>query len=123
MSFPVALPAFGRRPLLPFVAALISIVSLWVAHPTIGDLQAAIAREEAARSGVGLGYWFGWYGGVSPGSYSLIVPALSTLTGSLLLLCLATAAIALLAVPLAKDAMHQTVLVWAITIAAVLNML
>ena len=123
MSFPVALPALGRRPLLPLLVALIAIVGLWVAHPTVGDLQAAIAREEAARSGVGLGYWFGWYGGVSPGSYSLIVPALSTLTGSLLLLCLATAAIALLAVPLAKGATHQTVLVWAITIAAVLNML
>jgi hypothetical protein len=103
--------------------ALIAIVGLWLAHPTVGDLQAAIAREEAARSGVGLGYWFGWYGGVSPGSYSLIVPALSTLTGSLLLLCLATAAIAAIAVPLAKGAEHHTVLVWAITLAAVLNML
>ena len=55
MSFPVALPALGRRPLLPLLVALIAIVGLWVAHPTVGDLQAAIAREEAARSGVGLG--------------------------------------------------------------------
>lgn len=123
MSLPVALPALRWRPLLPLLVALIAIVALWLAHPTVGDLQAAIAREEAARSGVGLGYWFGWYGGVSPGSYSLIVPALSTVTGSLLLLCIATAAVALLAFPLSKGATHPTLLVWAITIAAVLNML
>lgn len=123
MSLPVALPALRWRPLLPLLVALIAIVALWIAHPTVGDLQAAIAREEAARSGVGLGYWFGWYGGVSPGSYSLVVPALSTVTGSLLLLCLATAAIALLAFPLSKGGAHPTLVVWAITIAAVLNML
>ncbi|MCZ4549336.1 hypothetical protein [Gordonia rubripertincta] len=123
MSLSVALPAKRWRGLLPLGVALIAIVALFLAHPTVGDLQAAIAREEAARSGVGLGYWFGWYGGVSPGSYSLIVPALSTVTGSLLLLCLATAAIALLAFPLSKGAAYPTVLVWAITVAAVLNML
>lgn len=123
MSLPVATPLLRWRPLWPMVLALVAIVALWLAHPTVGDLQAAIAREEAARSGVGLGYWFGWYGGVSPGSYSLIVPALSTLTGSLLLLCIATAIIALLSIPLSKGGSHPTVLMWAITAAAVLNML
>ena len=78
---------------LPLAVALIATVTLWALSPTLGDLQAAIAREEAARSGVGLGYWFGWYGGVSPGSYSLLVPALSALTGSLALLAIATLAI------------------------------
>ncbi|PXW30622.1 UNVERIFIED_CONTAM: hypothetical protein DES50_10798 [Williamsia faeni] len=123
MSFPVATPLLRWRPLLPMVLAVVAIVSLWLAHPTVGDLQAAIAREEAARSGVGLGYWFGWYGGVSPGSYSLIVPNLSTLTGSLPLLCIATAVIVALSIPLSKGATYPTALMWAITTAAVLNML
>ena len=98
-QLPTDPPAWTR--LLPFLAAVIATVALVVVRPTLGDLQAAIAREEAARSGVGLGYWFGWYGGVSPGSYSLIVPALSALVGSLALLVIAALVIALLAHPIA----------------------
>ncbi|KQR99380.1 hypothetical protein ASG12_00580 [Williamsia sp. Leaf354] len=117
---------------LPLAVALIATVTLWALSPTLGDLQAAIAREEAARSGVGLGYWFGWYGGVSPGSYSLLVPALSALTGSLALLAIATLVIAVMAHPLAhatvgigsgSRAVHPTMLTWAIVAAAVLNMM
>ncbi len=108
---------------LPLAAAVIATVTVWVLSPTLGDLQAAIAREEAARSGVGLGYWFGWYGGVSPGSYSLIVPALSAMTGSLALLAIATLAIAAMAYPLARTATRPALLTWGIAVAAVLNML
>ncbi len=117
---------------LPFLAAVVATVALVVVRPTLGDLQAAIAREEAARSGVGLGYWFGWYGGVSPGSYSLIVPALSALLGSLALLVIATLVIALLAHPIAHlrpgatsmpSAARPTATTWAIAIAAILNMM
>ncbi|MGZ8177517.1 hypothetical protein ACXVUM_06255 [Williamsia sp. SKLECPSW1] len=117
---------------LPFLVAVVATVALVIARPTLGDLQAAIAREEAARSGVGLGYWFGWYGGVSPGSYSLIVPALSTLVGSLALLAIATLAIAALAHPIAHLrpgassaplAARPTLTTWAIAIAAILNMM
>ncbi|SIS22098.1 hypothetical protein [Williamsia sterculiae] len=112
-----------RLPLLQLLVAAIATGLLWAFSPTLGDLQAAIAREEAARSGVGIGYWFGWYGGVSPGSYSLIVPALSAAVGSLALLCLATFAIAALAHPVSRRAAHPTALSWAIVVAAILNMM
>ncbi|GAA2061256.1 hypothetical protein [Williamsia deligens] len=127
---PTDIPSWTRA--LPFLVAVVATVALVVASPTLGDLQAAIAREEAARSGVGLGYWFGWYGGVSPGSYSLIVPALSALTGSLVLLAIATLVIAALAHPLAHLrpgatsgplAARPTLTTWAIVVAAVLNMM
>ena len=107
----------------PLAVAVLATAILWAVSPTLGDLQAAIAREEAARSGVGLEYWFGWFGGVSPGSYSLIVPAMSTVIGSLPLLCLATVVIAAMAYPLSRSATHPMATTWAIAIAAVLNLM
>ncbi|MBT0567554.1 hypothetical protein [Williamsia sp. CHRR-6] len=108
---------------LPFLVAGVATTLLLVFRPALGDLQAAIAREQAARSGVGLGYWFSWFGGVSPGSYSLIVPKLSAAIGSLPLLAIATMAIALLAYPLARDAVRPQLFTWAIAMAAVFNMM
>jgi len=112
-----------RRAWLPLGTAVVASIALLLVSPALSDLQAALAREDAARSGVGLAYWFGWYGGVSPGSYSLIVPSLSTLIGSLPLLCAATIGIAALAYPLSRSAAHPTMLAWAIAGAAVLNMM
>ena len=62
-------------PLLAAVAAAVTVV--WLLDPPLADLQAALAREQAADAGVGLTYWFSWYGGISPGSYSSLVPFLS----------------------------------------------
>jgi hypothetical protein len=105
----------------PFLATALAVLLLWLLHPAPGDLQAAIAREDAAASGVGPTYWFAWYGGISPGSYSLVVPALSLLTGSAGLLYLATLAMGAMAVPLARGTAHPVALSWAIAGAAVLN--
>lgn len=99
-----------------------AIVLFWLVHPAVGDLQAAIAREVAAAAGVGPSYWFTWYGGISPGSYSLLVPVLSLVTGSTGLLLLATAAIAVMATPLSRGTAHPVPLRWAIATAAVLNL-
>ncbi len=106
----------------PLLVTAASVVVLWALHPALGDLQAAIAREEAAASGVGPTYWFTWYGGISPGSYSLVVPLLSLLTGSAGVLYLATLAVAALAFPLSRGTAHPVALRWAIGAAAVLNM-
>ncbi len=123
MSTPLHLTPRFRRAWLPLAAAVVASIVLLLVSPALSDLQAALAREDAARSGVGLAYWFGWYGGVSPGSYSLIVPALSTLIGSLPLLCASTIAIAASAYPLSRRAAHPTLLAWAIAATAVLNMM
>mgnify|MGYP006873861716 CR=1 FL=1 len=51
--------------------------------PGVGDMWAALARAQAARDGVTLGYWFSWYSGAHPpGGYSVIVPWLSALLGA-----------------------------------------
>ena len=123
MSTPLHLSPRFRRAWLPLGTAVVASIVLLLVSPALSDLQAALAREDAARSGVGLAYWFGWYGGVSPGSYSLIVPKLSTLIGSLPLLCASTIAIAALAYPLSRRAAHPTMLAWAIAATAVLNMM
>ena len=50
----------------PLLLTGVAAVVLWLADTPVGDLQAAIAREQAAESGVGVTYWFSWYGGLSP---------------------------------------------------------
>lgn len=109
-------------PRLPLLGAVLAAVVLLVLDPPMRDLQAALARESANRSGVGVTYWFDWFGGVAPGSYSLIVPTVTSVVGSLPLLCLCTVLIAALSYPVSRGAAHPTLLTWAISLAAVLNM-
>lgn len=117
-----AVPTWPWVPWLPVVATVVTAVVLALLNPPMRDLQAALARESANRAGVGVTYWFDWFGGVSPGSYSLIVPTLTSVTGSLPLLCLCTVLIAALAYPVSRTAAHPTLLTWAVSLAAVLNM-
>lgn len=112
-----------RLPWLPLAATVVAAVVLGVLDPPMRDLQAALARESANRSGVGVTYWFDWFGGVAPGSYSLLVPTLTSLIGSLALLCLCTIIISALAFPVSRSAAHPTLLTWTVSVAAVLNML
>lgn len=112
-----------RTPWLPVILVAVAAVVLFVLDPPMRDLQAALARESANRSGVGVSYWFSWFGGVAPGSYSLLVPPLTSLVGSLTLLCLATVLVAVLAYPVSRTATHPTLMMWAVSLAAVLNML
>jgi hypothetical protein len=76
----------------------ISATMFVVALPHVGDMWAALARAEAARAGVGLSYWFGWYsGGTAPGAYSVLTPMLSAVVGSPGLLAISTVAAVVLA--------------------------
>src|SRR5258708_31234984 len=89
-------PVRRRLPsyLYPTAAATIGAIAFLVVHPQVGDLWAARARQSAAAHGVGLTYWFSWFGGGStPGNYSVLIPFVSTLLGAALLGALATAAI------------------------------
>lgn len=115
-------PSWPWIPWLPLAGTVLAAVLILVLDPPMRDLQAALARESAHRSGVGVTYWFDWFGGVAPGSYSLIVPTLTSAVGSLPLLCLCTVAVSALAYPVARSAAHPTLLTWAVALAAVLNM-
>ncbi len=65
---------------LPTVLAVLNGVAFVIVRPDVNDLWAARARASAAQHGVGLTYWFGWFGGGStPGSYSVLTPSLSAL--------------------------------------------
>lgn len=122
VSLPRRVSSWLRIPWLPVAGTVIATVVILILDPPMRDLQAALARESAHRSGVGTTYWFDWFGGVAPGSYSLIVPTLTSAVGSLPLLCLSTLFIAALAYPLSRHAEHPTLLTWSVSLAAVLNM-
>jgi hypothetical protein len=92
-------------PVWPMLVSFLSAVAFYVVRPNVGDLQAALARQSAAAHGVGLTYWFQWFGGgAAPGNYSVVVPYLSSLVGAPMVGAIATVAIT----PLAWRALADT---------------
>jgi hypothetical protein len=92
------LPLPSPKLLAAIAVTAISATFFVVALPHVGDMWAALARAEAARAGVGLNYWFGWYsGGTAPGAYSVLSPMLSALVGTPALLAISTVAAVTLA--------------------------
>jgi hypothetical protein len=107
----------------PLLVAVAAVAVVWLLDPPLADLQAALAREQAVDSGVGLTYWFSWYGGISPGSYSSLVPFLSLLVGSRVLALAAPLAVVALVFPLSRGLAHPALFRWAVAAAAVSNLL
>jgi hypothetical protein len=84
-----------------FVAA--NALAFAVIRPGVPDLWAALARASAVRHGVGLTYWFGWFGGSTPGSYSVVTPYFCAALGTAL-----TAGLAALACSWCASALVRT---------------
>lgn len=105
------------------VAALNGLLFIAVS-PDVGDIYAALARESAVAHGVGLTYWFAWFGGGSaPASYSVLSPWLSALVGAEQLGTIATIAITPLCWrALRRNAPHPLVGTWLATALAALNL-
>lgn len=104
---------------LPTVAAAASAAVFVALQVPVGDLWAARAREFAAAHGVGLDYWFGWFGGgTPPGAYSVIVPFLSTLVGAATLGAIATVALTPLCSLAVRGAAYPLAATWVVTVAA-----
>lgn len=107
----------------PLLAAVISSAAFFWVRPNVGDLQAALARQSAASSGVGLTYWFQWFGGGStPGNYSVVTPYLSSFIGAPLVGVLATVAITPLAWRAVRGLEHVTAATWTPTVTAGFNL-
>jgi len=107
----------------PTVVAVLSAAAFLVVQPDVGDLQAALARAFAARKGVGLGYWFQWFGGgATPGNYSVLTPTLSGWIGAPLVGALATVAITVLAGVAARGTAHPVAATWVATVVCGLNL-
>lgn len=110
-------------PFWPLAAAVANGITFAIVRPDVGDLQAALARQSAAAHGVGLTYWFTWFGGgTTPGNYSVLTPYLSTLLGGAVLVgVLATIAIPLLAHRAFADTRYQLAGTWIATMTSGLN--
>ncbi len=101
----------------PTLLAVAGALAFLIVHPAVGDLWAARARQSAASHGVGLTYWFSWFGGGStPGNYSVLTPYLSVLFGAPLLGALATVAITPLCWRLVQGTNHAAAATWTATI-------
>jgi hypothetical protein len=108
-----------RPSLYPHALALAGALAFLLVRPSVGDLWAARARQSAAAHGVGLTYWFSWFGGGStPGSYSVLTPFASAVFGAALLGALATVAITPLCWRLVQGSPHPLAATWVATVAA-----
>jgi hypothetical protein len=116
--------SMARRvvPVWPTLAASANALAVYLVRPNVADLQAALARESAAAHGVGLTYWFQWFGGgATPGNYSILTPYLSSLIGALLLGVLATLVITPLTAAALVGTRYAGSGTWIATIAFGLN--
>lgn len=111
--------AFSLPALPPTVLAMAGALAFLLVHPPVGDLWAARARQSAAAHGVGLTYWFSWFGGgTTPGNYSVLTPYLSTLVGAALLGAIATVAVTPLCWRLVQGTNNPLAATWTATVAA-----
>jgi hypothetical protein len=114
---------FTRQALLPLAVAVLNAIAFLLVRPGVNDLWAARARASAAEHGVGLTYWFSWFGGGStPGNYSVLTPYLSALLTAELVGALAAVALTPLCAVLLRDTRHPLAGVWMASAAAGLNL-
>ena len=98
-------------------------VAFVVIAPGVGDMWAALARAQAARDGVTLGYWFSWYAGAHPpGGYSVLVPWLSAVLGAHAVVALAALAIPWAVALTVTQVRRPIVAVWVATVSALLTL-
>lgn len=93
-----------------------------VIQPPVADLQAADARAGAAARHVGLGYWLSWFGGSTPGQYSVLTPALASFVGASTIAALAVMATALLARPLLENTPRRRSASYLVVLSALCNL-
>jgi hypothetical protein len=87
--------------------AILGSIAFMIVQPPVADLQAADARAGAAARHVGLNYWLSWFGGSTPGQYSVLTPAVASVIGVTTLAALSVVAISLLARPLLAQTHRQ----------------
>ncbi|SHG30312.1 hypothetical protein SAMN05443575_1966 [Jatrophihabitans endophyticus] len=108
---------------LPTVVTALNAVAFFLVRPDVNDLWAARARAAAVHDGVGLTYWFGWFGGGStPGTYSVVTPPLAALVGTELLCALAAVAVAAIGTLAVRRTRYPLAGAWAVACAAVANL-
>ena len=107
----------------PAAFAAVNAIAFYVVRPGVNDLWAARARASAVSHGVGLTYWFSWFGGGStPGNYSVLTPYACAAIGTELVGALATVAVTVLVTVLVRDTANPGLAGAVAALAAAINL-
>src|SRR3954463_15462529 len=119
------LPARGLRgriepwTLAPSLFAIVNATAFFILRPGVNDLWAARARASAVSHGVGLTYWFSWFGGgTTPGNYSIITPYVCAAIGTELVAALSAVAVTVLVAVVVRRTTHPMLAAWVGAVAA-----
>ena len=116
-------PRREARWLVPVGVGVLNAIVFAIVAPNVNDIFAATARASAVLHGVGLDYWFGWFGGGStPGNYSVLTPYLAALVSATGLAAIAAAATAPISWLLLRGTAHPVAGLWVVVLTAGLNM-
>jgi hypothetical protein len=119
------LPSMPTSPavLAPSIVALLNGVLFVLVRPDVNDLWAARARASAVQHGVGLTYWFSWFGGGStPGNYSVVAPYLSAYLGTEVVGAISALAVTVLATVALRGTRHWLAATWIAAFGAAMNL-
>ncbi|MDT4894364.1 MAG: hypothetical protein QOE97_3399 [Pseudonocardiales bacterium] len=123
---PPGMSRIARPPRWALIATALAVANgtaFFLVQPGVNDLWAARARASAVSHGVGLTYWFSWFGGGStPGNYSVLTPYLSALISAELVCALSAVAITALTAFVVRDAPHPAAATAVATVAAGINL-
>src|SRR4051794_38156035 len=107
----------------PSLFAALSGIAFVILRPGVNDLWAARARASAAKHGVGLTYWFSWFGGgTTPGNYSVLTPYTSALIGTEVLGAVSALAVTVLATIAVRGTAYPVAGAWVAAVSAALNL-
>jgi hypothetical protein len=115
-------PPETRRLLAPTLFVLANAIAFCLVRPGGPDLWAARARAAAVGQGVGVTYWFGWFGGSSPGGYSVLTPFICALLGTEVVAGIAAVAISSAATLLLRGTRRPAAGAWAAAVAVIINL-
>jgi hypothetical protein len=118
------LTAYLSKPtVLATLFAAANAVAFMLVRPGVNDLWAARARASAVSHGVGLTYWFAWFGGGStPGNYSVLTPYLSAVLSAELVGALSAVAITVITAVAVRGTTHPVAATVVATVAAAVNL-
>lgn len=111
----------ARRPRISDAALAFSVltaIAFAVTRPPVGDFWAARAHQSAVLHGVGLTYWFSWFDGTVPGSYSVLAPLMTRFVDAAVLGAASTVIVTILGHYLVRGSRHATLATWAAALAA-----
>ncbi len=107
----------------PILFTALNGVLFLIFRPNVNDLWAARARANAARNGVGLTYWFSWFGGGStPGNYSIVTPYLSAYLSAELVCVLSAVALVIASTIAVRGTRHPLAACWIAAAATLMNL-